>query len=281
MAHGWLRPIYRNIPSTSTRSFSKVRSNPVPVFLSLTPGACSEYAVLDDCRRDPACKSLAAQIELPKIATMQQIAFTVGGNSVAITPPQFFEMFRSLLYEGEGQSQAPLLLAEVSRGDTHQLGKLYERVYGDDPNFSWPMYLSVICAEDTPFITEDETRSTTQGTLDGDYRIRQQQHACKFWPVPNRDPQLGKPSAIPMPLMEGQSDLVTPAWSEEELYRYCPNGRQVILPLVGHMPVGFDGIECLDQIEEQFIATPNNKLLDVSRRDHIRRQPFVVDQAAK
>lgn len=234
-------------------------------------------AVLDDCRRDPACKPVAEQVDLPKIAAMDQIVFTSGGEAIQLTPPQFFEMFRSLLYDGDGQRRVPILLAEVSRGDTHRLGELYERDYGNDPNFSWPLYLSVFCAEDTPFLGEDQVRSATEATLAGDYRVRQQQQACKFWPVPKRDPMLGKPSHIPMLLMEGQFDLVTPSWSEGDLHRYFPGGRQVILPLVGHMPIGFDGIECLDQIEEQFIATRNNKTLDVSCRDNIRRKPFVVD----
>jgi pimeloyl-ACP methyl ester carboxylesterase len=170
-----------------------------------------------------------------------------------------------------------LLLAQVTRGDTSQLGKLYERVYGDDPNFSWPVWLSVTCAEDTPFIHEDQVGPATSGTLAGDYRIRQQQQACKLWKVPPREPALGKPSDVPMLLMEGQLDSVTPPWSQAELERYFPKGRQIILPKVGHLQVGLEGIECLDKIEEQFIATLNTETLDASCRDKIHRKPFAVE----
>ena len=236
-------------------------------------------AVLDDCRQEPSCKPMAAQIDLAKIAGMKQIVFTSGGRTIAMIPRQFFEMLRTLLYEGEGARQVPLLLAQISRGDTSQLGKLYERVYGDDPNFSWPVWLSVVCAEDTPFIKEDQVGPATSGTVIGDYRIRQQQQACKLWKVPPRDPALGKPSDVSMLLTEGQLDLVTPPWSDAELQRYFPNGRQIILPKVGHMQVGLEGIECLDNIEEQFVATLNTQRLDVSCRDRIHRKPFVVEVA--
>jgi pimeloyl-ACP methyl ester carboxylesterase len=234
-------------------------------------------AVLGDCRNDPTCKPVASEIDLPKISAMKQIVFTSGGNTLSITPPQFFEIFRILLYDGEGARQVPLLLAEVSHGDAHQLGKLYERAHGDDPNFSWPLWLSTTCAEDTSFIGEDQLHPATQGTLAGDYRIRQQQQACKVWPVPKRDPGIGKPSNVPLLLMEGQVDPVTPPWSDAELRRYFPEGRQVILPHVHHMPVGLDGIECLDEIEEQFLATLDNKKLNVSCLNTIHRKPFIVN----
>jgi len=233
-------------------------------------------AVLEDCRQEADCKPVADQIDLPKIATGRRIEFTSGGRTIAVTPAQFFEMFRALLYEGEGARSVPLLLAQVSRGDTSQLGKLYERVYGDDPGFSWPLWLSVTCAEDTPFIREEQIGPATKGTVAGDYRIRRQQEACKLWPVPARAPVLGRPSNVPLLLMEGQLDLVTPPWSDAQLKRYFPRGRQVILPKVGHLQVGLDGLECLDAIEEQFVATLNLQAIDVSCREKIKRKPFEV-----
>jgi pimeloyl-ACP methyl ester carboxylesterase len=233
-------------------------------------------AVLEDCRHEMPCKPLAAQIDLPKIATMKQIAFTSGGRTIALTPPQFFEMLRTLLYDGEGARRVPLLLAEVSRGDSSQLRKLYEQVHGVHAGFSWPVWLSVTCAEDTPFIREDQIGPASRGTLAGDYRIRQQQKACKLWSVPRRDPSMGKPSDVPMLLMEGELDLVTPPWSAAELRQYFSKGRQVILPKVGHMPIGLEGVECIDTIEEQFVATPISETLDTACSDKIHRQPFLT-----
>lgn len=235
-------------------------------------------AVLDDCRHEPACKPIAEEIDLKKIAAMKELTFTSGERTVHMTSAQFFEMLRTMLYDAEASRRVPLLLSQVSRGDTHQLGILYHLAYRDNPAFSWPLWLSVTCAEDTPFIREDEIGPDTQGTLPGAYRIRQQQQACKFWPVPKRDPALGKPTDVPVLLMEGAVDLVTPPWPEQKFHHYFPQGTQLVLPHTGHMPIGLDGIECLDNIEEQFLTSPGNKPLDTTCVAEIRRKPFVVEE---
>lgn len=233
-------------------------------------------AILDDCRRDPRCKPVADQIDLRKIVGLRQIPFTSERRALGFTPAQFFEALRTLLYDGDGSRRVPLLLAEVSRGDTSQLARLHRTIHRDNPQFSWPLWLSVTCAEDTPFIRENQVGPATRGTLAGGYRIRQQQRACESWPVPQRDPAVGKPTNIPVLLMEGELDLVTPPWPDGVIKHYFPNGTQVVLPHTGHMPTGLDGLECLDKVEEQFLLRLDNSALDTSCRAGIRRKPFIT-----
>ena len=125
---------------------------------------------------------------------MKQITFDSGGNAMSVTAPQFFEMFRNLLYDGESQRQVPELLSEISLDDNQQLGKLYKKINYDDILFLAAL-CSIICAEDTPFISEDQVGPLPEGTLAGDYRIRQRQEACKLWLVPKRA-AIGTPSNI-------------------------------------------------------------------------------------
>jgi hypothetical protein len=41
------------------------------------------------------------------------------------------------------------------------------------------LFFSITCSEDIPFIREDDVAAETEGTFLSDYRVRQQQAACK------------------------------------------------------------------------------------------------------
>lgn len=96
--------------------------------------------------------------------------------------------------------------------------------------------------------------------------------------MPRREPAVGKVTDIPVLIMQGQLDLVTPPWSDDELHRHFSNGRQVVLPLTGHMPTGLDGSECVDNIEEQFLFKLDSQALDTRCLSNIHRKPFVVEE---
>ena len=51
------------------------------------------------------------------------------------------------------------------------------------------LFFSITCAEDMAFLREEDIRSASEGTYLGDYRVRQQQAACKHW----------QRAALPMP----------------------------------------------------------------------------------
>lgn len=51
-----------------------------------------------------------------------------------------------------------------------------------DSGISFGLFFSIACNEDIAFIREEDVVTQTQGTFVGDYRVRQQQAACKEWP---------------------------------------------------------------------------------------------------
>src|SRR4029079_9540682 len=103
-------------------------------------------------------------------------------------------------------------------------------------------YLSLTCAEDLPFIREDEIPAAVQGTFLGDFRIRKQQAACAAWPVPPVDRAFLAPvtSGVPTLLLWGGRDPVTPPGNAERVARTLKNSLQVIMPDGGH---SYNGIE--------------------------------------
>ena len=79
------------------------------------------------------------------------------------------------------------------------------------------LYLSVTCAEDTPWITDEERKAATAGTFLGTYRIDEQRAACAQWKVPALAAGAPRPGPdVPVLLLAGGMDYVTPAaWAHE------------------------------------------------------------------
>jgi TAP-like protein len=140
-------------------------------------------------------------------------------------------------------------------------------------------YLSLTCAEDLPFIREDEIPAAVQGTFLGDFRIRKQQAACAVWPVPpvGRDFLSPVTSGVPTLLTSGERDPVTPPSNAERVARTLRNSLQVVVPDGGHIYAGIEGArECVDRLMVQLVETGTVKGLDTSCLARTKRPEFVL-----
>src|SRR5258708_23040852 len=83
-----------------------------------------------------------------------------------------------------------------------------------DSALSFGLFLSITCSEDVAFVREQDVAAETQGTFLGDYRLRQQQAACKQWPtaVLPKDYRAPIESAVPTLFVSGDADRGTPLW---------------------------------------------------------------------
>jgi hypothetical protein len=141
------------------------------------------------------------------------------------------------------------------------------------------VYLSVTCAEDIPFINQEEAAKLNAGNPFGNYRVFQQTRACSMWPQGKIPPDFREPvsSNVPVLLFSGNMDPVTPPQRGEEVALYLPNSRHVIIPQAGH---GFDGLaepECVDRIIMEFMETGEAKDLDVGCLERMVQPPFEKD----
>src|SRR5258708_37405031 len=83
-----------------------------------------------------------------------------------------------------------------------------------DSALSFGLFLSITCSEDVAFVREQDVAAETQGTFLGDYRLRQQQAACKQWPtaILPKDYRAPIKSAVPTLFVSGDADGGTPLW---------------------------------------------------------------------
>ncbi len=194
---------------------------------------------------------------------------------VTLSSNMFREHIRSLLYVPIYWRWLPLLVHEANKDNFGPFASIaYANLRSLTDQLARGMSLSVVCAEDVPFITEDEIKSSTSGTFYGDYRLRTSIKACENWPRGKVPASSTEPvrSDVPILMITGDLDPVAPPWLAAGALRFLPNGRHITIPNTGH----YFRFECTDNIFVEFMSKGSAKGLDDSCVKGIERPPFVV-----
>ncbi len=172
------------------------------------------------------------------------------------------EGIRFLMY-GQAAGSLPLQFHKAAQGDLAPLVQMaIERRLDITEALDMGMNFSVTCAEDLPYITEEMTREKTAGTYLGDYRIRQQKAVCEVWPrgkIP-ADYHERVRSDVPVLLISGERDPVTPPELGVEASRAMTNRLHVIVPRGSHGGGG----DCIANLVRDFIDRASVQGLDAS-----------------
>jgi pimeloyl-ACP methyl ester carboxylesterase len=189
----------------------------------------------------------------------------------------FGEKIRTWMYGRDQASRIPLIIHQAAHGDFGPF--LREAIGPSIPDFiADGMYLSVTCAEDVPFINQTEAAKLNAGNPFGNYRVFQQTRACSMWPEGKIPADFREPvsSNIPVLIFSGNMDPVTPPQRGEEVARYLPNSRHVVIPQAGHGVDGLTEPECVDRIIMEFMEKGDAKQLNVSCVERMAPPPFVT-----
>jgi pimeloyl-ACP methyl ester carboxylesterase len=251
-------------------------------------GARAMDLLLDECEKDPDChtafpqirddwKKVLAQLEEQPARVEYSAPGKTAPTTVEIQRGVFGEKIRTWMYERDKAARIPLIVHHAAGGDFAPF--LKEAIGPSIPDFvADGMYLSVTCAEDVPFIDPAEAANLTAGNPFGNYRVFQQTRACGMWPRGEIPSDFLEPvrSNAPVLIFSGNMDPVTPPKYGEEVARYLPNSRHVVIPQAGH---GVDGLKdpgCIDRIAIEFLDKGDAKNLDVSCIEGMKPPPFVT-----
>jgi pimeloyl-ACP methyl ester carboxylesterase len=261
---------------------------PLDLRLPLSFGKGVDHALerlFADCDADAQChaafpdlrKEFAAVVErLDKgPVTFDTLNPSTGQKErVTMTRNGFAENVRLMLYHPNVMAVMPLLIHQVYRQDYARFGAIAYQVFrATDSLIARGMQLSVICAEDTPFITEGDIRQRLAGTFYGEAGARIYQKACAQWPrgeVPARFTEPIK-SDVPVLMLSGELDPVTPPELATPLLRNFPNGRQVVMHNATH-----NSYDCAEALARDFIERGTAQGLDTSCVEQLKRLPFVT-----
>jgi pimeloyl-ACP methyl ester carboxylesterase len=245
-------------------------------------GQAALEMLLSSCSADAACR--AAYPELRE--EFRAIVLKLDSGSVRVAIParagtatldrgRVAEWMRSRLYRPKSATLLPWIIHRAYAGDWNPLVKeLLADARDADPAFSFGLFLSITCSEDVAFIREQDIVSETRGTFLGDYRVREQQAACKEWPTRTLPKDYRAPvmSAVPTLFVSGDADGGTPLWYADHVAAGFSNHRQVIVKGQGHT----EWSDCLAQLYQQLVRGGTVSGLNPSCPD-VPRPPFKLN----
>lgn len=189
--------------------------------------------------------------------------FEKGGGDGGFGRGDFAYAVRGMLYGSLAEDIPQRVKDAHETGDLEPFSSYYiERASWVASSFSTGMHLSVVCSEDVPFTREDEIREVTAGTFMGNELYRRYETACRIWPQGEVPEAYHEPvrSSVPVLLLSGEWDPVTPPSWGNEVAEHLQNRLHVVVPRAGH---GVGG-PCITQIENRFVSTGNVDGLDIS-----------------
>jgi pimeloyl-ACP methyl ester carboxylesterase len=252
-------------------------------------GARAMDLLLGECDHDAAChtafpeirddwKNVLAQLEKqPTLVEYSPPGKSTAPTTVEIQRGVFAEKIRTWMYGRDQAARIPSIVHHAANGDFAPF--LQQAIAPSIPDFlADGAYLSVTCAEDVPFINQEEAAQLNANNPFGNYRVFQQTRACGIWPRGEIPTDFLEPvrADTPVLIFSGNMDPVTPPKYGEEVARYLPNSRHVVIPEAGHGVDGLTDPGCVDRITIDFLEKGDAKNLDVSCIERMARPPFVT-----
>jgi TAP-like protein len=116
----------------------------------------------------------------------------------------------------------------------------------------------VVCTEDADLLA---LRPDDAATLLGNDQIANIRSACSVWPRADRPADFHRPlaSGLPVLILAGQYDPVTPPSYGAEAVRTLTNARLLLAPGQGHAVIGAG---CMPRLVRQFIDELKPRALD-------------------
>jgi len=246
--------------------------------------------VLSECVADQQCNSAFPNVKAEAQAVLAQLI--KGPVEVEVQKPRSSERvkvklsrdlaaetIRYMLYNPVAASRIPLMVHLASQGNfapmTRAALQYRMNLVATGSN---GMYLSVTCAEDLPWIKPGEGERNAANTFLGDYRLRQQREACELWPRATIERDYLQPvrSDVPVLILTGEWDPVTPPLYGEATAKVLKNSLHIIVPHGAHGLGGLEGTDCIDNIINKFVESGTTKDIDTNCVKNIRRKGFAM-----
>lgn len=236
------------------------------------------------CTRDAACsahfpdfaKHFAAVAQrFDRGPVTMRVKNTVTGRlqQVRLTKEVFAETIRHTLYFPGDTAFVPVTIEHAYRGDYTALAEMVDQMALRFAGIgAMGLNLSVTCAEDIPFITEDAVGRASAGTFEGDSRVRAQQRACRLWNVAPVPAAFNRPvhSDAPALMISGSDDPASPPQYGREELQNLPNGRQMLVPGATH---DSDYPPCVDATIAAFMRARSAAALNLAHCAAAYRRP--------
>lgn len=237
----------------------------------------------DACAAESACRSAFPNLReeftqvLARLGAGVRVKVPGAAEPVQLHRGRVVEWLRAVMYRAAGAATVPWLIHRAYGGDWQPIvdGIMSNaRSRGPDSEVSFGLFFAITCNDDVAFIREEEVEPATQGTFLGDYRIRQQQAACKDWPKLTHAADYRKPvrSSVPTLFVSGDIDPTAPLWYTERTAPGFSDRVQVVQHEQGHT----EWNECVERLYHRFVSSGATRGLDASCKP-VARPPFKIE----
>ena len=241
--------------------------------------------LLADCEADAACnerfpglrekvRRLLERLEKQPQRVRLQHPRTGEWAGVEIHRELVANVMFGAFYSPLSSSLLPLLIERAEQNDFQPLVAMAFTSEELSDILSNGMFLSVVCSEDLPRVSEQDRAQLASDTFLGDM-FKNRLKPCEFWPRGEITDDYYEPvkSDAPVLILSGQLDPVTPPRWGEHIAKHLTNARHLVVPGVGH---GALGQGCVSRLVSRFLDEGSSANLDTSCIEQISRPPFFV-----
>jgi pimeloyl-ACP methyl ester carboxylesterase len=241
------------------------------------------YRVLEACDQDPVCgenfpdtagklsalvqstEEYPADVTVDHPTTGEPFTFTFNREALSSS-------LRFLTYSSDTQAMLPLLIHEaaVEQRFDRLASQMLIAAAGLQQSISQGMELSVMCAEDYPlFPLEPEPNNYLMGNMMNKAVAIQ----CGIWPRGPVPDNFHEPvtANVPVLLLSGELDPVTPPEYGDEVARHFPDSRHLVAPGQGHIATTRG---CMGEIVSEFIISGSSDELETECISQLQSTPF-------
>lgn len=206
------------------------------------------------------------ELRLPNPSTGDYETFTFNRDYAVLG-------LRMFAYAPETMGMLPLLVSLANNNQPENLAQQAFMVTASlTENLNNALELSIICAEDAPFLPEAEI---TENSLFGAEFTSMMKSRCEYWQSDVVDVSFKEPvvSDIPTLLLSGEYDPVTPPEFAEMAMETLSNAQHLVAKGQGHI-VGSRG--CMPKLLAAFIKNPETEL-DTACMDNFQPPAFFIN----
>lgn len=243
--------------------------------------------VLDDCAAEARCRKAFPRLRHELGVVLRRLEQTSAHVSVRdpgegrrtevqVTRDIFAGLVHYALYLSPTASRLPAGIHSAYEGNLVPLVEqalLFQAMIASQ--LSDGAFFSAVCTEDIPFLDRSEI-AASRGTLLGTKMAANLERACESWPHDPAPAAFKQPvrSDVPVLLISGEADPVTPPEIGEQTARHLSDSLHVVLPETGHSDWAPG---CVDDLIERFIERGTTRGLDAGCVGTIRRPAFALD----
>ncbi|MDD3762865.1 MAG: alpha/beta fold hydrolase [Nevskiales bacterium] len=269
---------------------SVVLDSPVPPELPLVQDHAVNLdaalaAIFARCATDAACAErygdplqllarLRARLQGEAVAVRYRDARDFSEQEGLLSRDVLATIVRFYAYQPESMTLLPLLLAQTAAGNAAPLLAQFHALVRDvGDQLAHGMELSVLCAEDAPFL---RPRADDADTVLGPALAEAVRAQCEIWPRGAMPPDFKQPveSDAPVLILSGEFDPVTPPRYGTQIARTLSRSRHLVAPGQGHSVMGRG---CFPELIGQFYEGLDPAGLDAGCVDALGAMPFFLD----